>query len=84
MLLRRLLLPPVRPWTVRMPPRNLADWMMHVFRHEIAKEIPRDRNPDVFGHPKGLTTLFITKIWERFSNYGMRALLVLYIVKYPT
>ncbi len=32
------------------------------------------------GHPKGLTTLFFTEMWERFSYYGMRALLVLYMV----
>lgn len=32
------------------------------------------------GHPKGLTTLFFTEMWERFSYYGMRAILVLYMV----
>lgn len=37
---------------------------------------------DVFGHPRGLTVLFGTEMWERFSYYGMRALLVLYMVKY--
>lgn len=34
------------------------------------------------GHPRGLTFLFATEMWERFSYYGMRALLVLYMVKY--
>ena len=33
------------------------------------------------GHPRGLTTLFFTELWERFSYYGMRALLVLFMVK---
>jgi POT family proton-dependent oligopeptide transporter len=33
-----------------------------------------------FGHPRGLATLFFTEMWERFSYYGMRALLVLYMV----
>ncbi|MGM0582427.1 MAG: peptide MFS transporter [Bacteroidota bacterium] len=33
-----------------------------------------------FGHPKGLATLFFTEFWERFSYYGMRALLVLFLV----
>ncbi|MWA11558.1 peptide MFS transporter [Streptomyces sp. BA2] len=33
-----------------------------------------------FGHPRGLATLFMTEMWERFSYYGMRALLVLYLV----
>lgn len=37
---------------------------------------------DLFGHPKGLTFLFATEMWERFSFYGMRSLLVLYMVKY--
>lgn len=34
----------------------------------------------LFGHPSGLTTLFFTELWERFSYYGMRAILVLYMV----
>src|ERR1043165_9965469 len=37
---------------------------------------------DLFGHPKGLTVLFGTEMWERFSYYGMASLLVLYLVKY--
>ncbi len=36
----------------------------------------------VFGHPKALAFLFGTEMWERFSYYGMRALLTLYMVKY--
>jgi proton-dependent oligopeptide transporter, POT family len=36
----------------------------------------------LFGHPSGLAFLFATEMWERFSYYGMRALLVLYMVKY--
>ena len=35
-----------------------------------------------FGHPRGLTLLFATEMWERFSYYGMRSLLVLYMTKY--
>lgn len=38
----------------------------------------------MFGnHPQGLSTLFFTEMWERFSYYGMRALLVLYMVAPP-
>ena len=37
---------------------------------------------DLFGHPRALTFLFATEMWERFSYYGMKALLVLYLVKY--
>jgi len=35
--------------------------------------------PTIFGHPKGLMTLFFTEMWERFSFYGMRALLILFM-----
>ncbi len=37
---------------------------------------------EVFGHPKGLYMLFFAEMWERFSYYGMRALLTLYLVKH--
>ena len=33
-----------------------------------------------FGHPRGLFTLFLTELWERFSYYGMRAILILFMV----
>lgn len=39
------------------------------------------RPPQVFGHPRGLFYLFFAEMWERFSFYGMRALLVLYMTK---
>ena len=35
---------------------------------------------ELFGHPIGLFILFLTEMWERFSYYGMRAILVLYLV----
>ena len=35
--------------------------------------------PGLFGHPRGLPTLFLTELWERFSYYGMRAILVLFM-----
>lgn len=38
--------------------------------------------PDFLGHPRGLWYLAFTEAWERFSFYGMQALLVLYMVKY--
>lgn len=37
---------------------------------------------DLFGHPRGLLYLFFAEMWERFSFYGMRALLVLYMTKH--
>jgi POT family proton-dependent oligopeptide transporter len=35
---------------------------------------------EIFGHPVGLFVLFFTEMWERFSYYGMRAILVLYLI----
>ena len=37
---------------------------------------------DILGHPKGLFVCFATEMWERFSYYGMRALLILYLTKH--
>ncbi len=42
----------------------------------------RDRS--FFGHPRGLSTLFFTEMWERFSYYGMRALLILFMTAAAT
>jgi POT family proton-dependent oligopeptide transporter len=44
-------------------------------------EDPRDTA--FFGHPRGLSTLFFTEMWERFSYYGMRALLILFMTAAP-
>ena len=38
--------------------------------------------PQFFGHPRGLVICFFTEMWERFSYYGMRALLILYLTKH--
>jgi POT family proton-dependent oligopeptide transporter len=38
------------------------------------------QNQEIFGHPRGLFYLFFAELWERFSYYGMRALLTLYMV----
>ena len=35
---------------------------------------------EAFGHPRGLATLFLTEMWERFSYYRLRSLLVLFMV----
>jgi POT family proton-dependent oligopeptide transporter len=43
---------------------------------------PHER--ELFGHPVGLYVLFFTEMWERFSYYGMRAILVLYLVTQTT
>ena len=39
------------------------------------------KEPEMLGHPKGLFYLFFAELWERFSFYGMRALLMLYMVR---
>lgn len=41
---------------------------------------PSTMNQTILGHPKGLFLLFLVEMWERFSYYGMRALLTLYLV----
>src|SRR5690349_8511834 len=53
---------------------------MSVPRSSVAANASADA--DLFGHPRGLAFLFATVMWERFSYYGMRALLVLYMTKY--
>ena len=45
-------------------------------RQDIVNTVPQK---GFFGHPKGLFTLFFTEFWERFSYYGMRAILVFYM-----
>lgn len=42
------------------------------------------KHKEIFGHPTGLYILFFTEMWERFSYYGMRAILVLYLVAEST
>lgn len=43
--------------------------------------MPNSHGQNLWGHPKGLFILFLTEMWERFSYYGMRALLVYYMMK---
>src|SRR6185437_9652115 len=46
----------------------------------MTTELPASESRAFFGHPRGLSTLFFTEMWERFSYYGMRAFLILYMV----
>jgi proton-dependent oligopeptide transporter, POT family len=50
--------------------------MSSINRQKIVDSVPQK---GFFGHPKGLFTLFFTEFWERFSYYGMRAILVYYM-----
>jgi POT family proton-dependent oligopeptide transporter len=43
------------------------------------KAVAPSTDTSFFGHPRGLSTLFFTEMWERFSYYGMRALLILFM-----
>ncbi|HJQ27471.1 MAG TPA: peptide MFS transporter [Blastocatellia bacterium] len=49
---------------------------------DVVVDSEQDRS-GIGGHPRGLTTLFFTEMWERFSYYGMRALLMLFMTKGP-
>lgn len=48
-------------------------------QRDVIAEI--EKQGTIFGHPKGLYLLFFTELWERFSYYGMRAILILYMTK---
>ena len=50
---------------------------MSTVRARASSTVALDRG--FFGHPRGLSTLFFTEMWERFSYYGMRALLILFM-----
>ncbi|MFQ3665440.1 MAG: peptide MFS transporter [Sphingomonadaceae bacterium] len=43
---------------------------------------PLQGRPTILGHPRGLFVLFFAEMWERFSYYGMRALLIFYLTKH--
>lgn len=49
--------------------------------HDAAAGATSAGSRGFFGHPAGLSTLFFTEMWERFSYYGMRAILLLYMTK---
>src|SRR5216110_3553064 len=52
---------------------------MAVPAHRVVAAPPAQHDRAFFGHPRGLSTLFFTEMWERFSYYGMRALLILFM-----
>lgn len=56
--------------------------VIHLKNQFLEKQLTSEfTGPTAFGHPKGLMTLFFTEMWERFSYYGMRALLILFMTK---
>ncbi len=48
----------------------------------IGAKIATQREPEFAGHPKGLYMLFFAEMWERFSYYGMRAILIFYLTQH--
>jgi POT family proton-dependent oligopeptide transporter len=46
---------------------------------DLERGVPAGGDRGFFGHPRGLSTLFFTEMWERFSYYGMRGFLVLFM-----
>src|SRR5215468_8024437 len=46
---------------------------------QAAATTPNNLDTRFFGHPRGLATLFFTEMWERYSFYGTRALLILFM-----
>ena len=55
-------------------------WGMHLTDTTAAATGAKDTS--FFGHPRGLAILFFTEMWERFSYYGMRGLLILYLTQH--
>jgi len=49
--------------------------------YETTQPVPAADQATIFGHPVGLFTLFFAEMWERFSYYGMRAILLFYMLK---
>jgi len=50
----------------------------------MSATVNQDSRKELFGHPVGLFVLFFTEMWERFSYYGMRGILVLYMATSAT
>lgn len=67
---------------------NEGDWVAAIATLILAAflaaglMIAASRKPEALGHPKGLYMLFFAEMWERFSFYGMRALLIFYLTQH--
>ena len=67
---------------------NQGDWIAAIAAVSlfavlaIGGIIATRKSEEVVGHPRGLFVLFYAEMWERFSYYGMRALLILYLTKW--
>jgi len=67
---------------------NEADWIAAIATAVLAfflaggGVVAASKKPEFMGHPKGLYMLFFAEMWERFSYYGMRAILIFYLTKH--
>src|SRR4051812_48674951 len=70
-----------RPQLVKTRPekRRSEDPMSAAVDHTGASPENTSDTSGIGGHPRGLPTLFLTEMWERFSYYGLRPLLVLFM-----
>src|SRR5687767_9253859 len=65
-----------------------GDWIAAIalgvlaFFLAIGAMVAASRKPEFMGHPKGLYMLFFAEMWERFSYYGMRAILIFYLTQH--
>ena len=59
----------------------IAVFVLAVFL-TVGAKIAIQKEPEFAGHPKGLYMLFFAEMWERFSYYGMRALLIFYLTQH--
>ena len=65
-----------------------GDWIAAIalfvlaFFLTVGAVVAANRKPEFLGHPKGLYMLFFAEMWERFSYYGMRALLIFYLTQH--
>jgi POT family proton-dependent oligopeptide transporter len=65
-----------------------GDWIAAIalavlaFFLTVGAMVAANRKPDFLGHPKGLYMLFFAEMWERFSYYGMRAILIFYLTQH--
>ena len=62
---------------VKTPDLEVADPATGTYARNAGQAVPAPGG--FFGHPRGLSTLFFTEMWERFSYYGMRAILLLFM-----
>src|SRR3546814_530047 len=72
---------PIETWVDADWIAAIASVVLAVFLMIGAWAVTRPR-PEVGGHPKGLYILFFAEMWERFSYYGMRALLIFYLTQH--